>query len=154
MSSLYAPSFDRCRSLSMKLLLIWRPVCSRCSFTCMPNLCFKFNILSLTFSSPWRLRQKFVWDMTPCSFIGLYKCLLCSPTLKMGNDVFQTLEAHAPDYRMANILSHASESKRRGPVIRKYSSYSRVVVFECRSADRLPVFTLLSTVTIFFWGGG
>jgi len=58
----------------------------------------------------------------------------------------------APCYSIANILSHSSDFKRRSPVIRKYSSYARDVVFECRSADRLPVLTLLSTVTSFLAG--
>jgi len=48
---------------------------------------------------------------------------------------------------MTIILSHVSESKCRGSVIREYFSYSRDVVFECRYAGRLPVVTLLSTVT-------
>jgi len=55
----------------------------------------------------------------------------------------------APFYSMANILPHSPESKPRVLVFRKYSSYSRDVVFECRSADRLPVLSLLSTVTNF-----
>jgi hypothetical protein len=54
---------------------------------------------------------------------------------------------HTTNCRMANILSHTWEIKRRGWVIRKYSSYSRDVVFECRSEDRLPVLILMSTVT-------
>jgi hypothetical protein len=58
----------------------------------------------------------------------------------------------APCYSIANILSYSSAFKCRGPVIRKYSSYARDVVFECRSADRLPVVTLLSSVTSFFGG--
>jgi hypothetical protein len=42
-------------------------------FTRTLNLCFKFNALSIDVLDTVKVRLTFVWDMTPCSFINLYK---------------------------------------------------------------------------------